>query len=164
MNTIFVSSSNSKTSDPHRPLLNFTDEIDFRRKDKYIALSNPTIYYTWKNIKKSNKSNKFKISARTWNEKFELFDGSYSLSDIHDHFEYILNKNGGKTVNPSIRRYINKIENRIMFEIKTGYYLQVLTPETMKLLKSIINKITKDENGQNVPYLEITEVVITVLL
>ena len=145
MNTIFVNSSNSKTSDPHRPLLNFTDEIDFRRKDKYIALSNPTIYYTWKNIKKSNKSNKFKISAWTWNEKFELLDGSYSLSDIHDHFEYILNKHGGKTINPSIRRYINKIENRITFEIKTGYYLELLTPETRKLLESTKSKITKNE-------------------
>ena len=164
MNTIFVNSSNSKTSDPHRLLLNFTDEIDFIRKDKYIALSNLAIYYAWKNIKKSNKSNKFKISARTWNEKFELFDGSYSLSDIHDHFEYILNKHGGKTINPSIRRYINKIENRITFEIKTEYYRQVLFPETMKLRKSIISKITKDENGQNVPYLEITEVLISVLL
>ena len=82
MNTIFMNSENSKTSDPHRLLLNFTDKIALRRKDKYIALSNLSIYYTWKNIKKSYKNSKFKISAPTWNEEFELPDGSYSISDI----------------------------------------------------------------------------------
>ena len=101
--------------------------------------------------KKSYKNNKFKISAPTWNEEFELPDGSYSISDIQDCFEYILRKYGEKTVNPSII-YINKIENRITFKIKT--------PETMKLLGSTKSKITKDENGENVPYLEITEVVL----
>ena len=82
MDTLFMNSENSKTSDPHRLLLNLTDKIDLRRKDKYIALSNLSIYYTWKNIKKSYKNNKFKISAPTWNEEFELPDGSYSVSDI----------------------------------------------------------------------------------
>ena len=85
-----MNSENSKTSDPHRLLLNLTDKIDLRRKDKYIALSNLSIYYTWKNIKKSYKNNKFKIPAPTWNEEFELPDGSYSVSDIQDYFEYIL--------------------------------------------------------------------------
>ena len=90
MDTIFMNSENSKTSDPHRLLLNLTDKIDLRRKDKYIALSNLSIYYTWKNIKKSNKI--FKISAPAWNEEFELPDGSYSVPDIQDYFEYILKK------------------------------------------------------------------------
>ena len=63
MNTIFMNSINSKTSDPHRLLLNLTDKIDLRRKDKYIALSNPSIYYTWKNIK-SYKNSKFKLSVQ----------------------------------------------------------------------------------------------------
>ena len=67
MDTIFMNSENSKTSDPHRLLLNLTDKIDLRKKDKYIALSNLNIHYTWKNIKKSYKSSKFKISAPTWN-------------------------------------------------------------------------------------------------
>ena len=71
----------------------------------------------------SYKNNNFKISASTWNEEFELPDGSYSISDIQDYFEYILKKHGEKTVNPLIRIYINKIENRIMFRIKAGYYL-----------------------------------------
>ena len=143
MNMIFMNSENGKTSDPRRLLLNLTDKIDLRRKDKYIALSNLSIYYTWKNIKKSSKSNTFKISAPTWNEEFELPDGSCSKSDIQDYFEYILKKHGEKTVNPSIRIYINKIENRIAFKIITGYYLELLTPETMKLLGSIKSKITK---------------------
>ena len=83
-----------------------------------------------------------------------------SVSDIQDYFEYILKKHGEKTDNPSIRLYVNKIENRITFKIKTGYYLELLNPETMKLFESTKNKITKDENGKNVPYLKITEVVL----
>ena len=77
MDTVFMNSENSKTSDPHRLLLNLADKTDLRRKDKYIALSNLSIYYTWKNIKNSYKNNKFKISAPTWNEEFELPSGSY---------------------------------------------------------------------------------------
>ena len=90
MGAIFMNSKNSKTSDPHRLLLILTDKVDLRRKDKYIPSSNLSIYYTWKNIKKSYENNKFKISAPTWNEEFELRDGSYSKSDIQDYFEYML--------------------------------------------------------------------------
>ena len=89
MNTIFMNSENSKTSDPHRLLLNLSDKINLKRSDKYVALSNLSIYYTWKNIKKSYKNNKFKISAPTWNEEFELPDGSYSAPDIQNYFECI---------------------------------------------------------------------------
>ena len=111
--------------------------------------------------KTSYKNIKFKMSAPTWNEEFELPDGSYFISDIQDYFEYILKKNHGeKTVNPSIKIYLNKIENRIKFKIKTGYYLKLLTPETMKLFGSTKSKTTKDENGENMAYLEITEVVL----
>ena len=84
--------------------------------------------------KKDTWNNKFRISAPTWNKEFELPDVSYSISDIQDYFEYILKKHGKKTVNPSLRIYINKVENRITFTIKTAYYLELLTPETMKLL------------------------------
>ena len=138
---------------PERLLLNLSDKINLKRSDKYAALSNLSIYYTWKNIKKSYKNNKFKISAPTWNEEFELPDGSYSISDIQDYFEE-------KTDNPSIKIYVNKIENRITFKIKAGYYLELLTPETIKLLGSTKRKIIKDEIGENVPHLEITEVVL----
>ena len=110
--------------------------------------------------KKSYNNNKFKISAPTWNDKFEWPDESYSISDIQDCFEYVLKKHWEKIGNPSIEICINKIENRITFKIKTGYYLELLTPETMKLLGSSENEITKDKNGENVPHLEIAEVVL----
>ena len=89
MHTIFMNSENSGTSDPHRLLLNLTDKINLKRSDEYDALSNLNIYYMWKNVKKSYKNNEFKISAPTWNEKFGLLDGSYSVSDIRDYFKYI---------------------------------------------------------------------------
>ena len=75
MNTIVMNSKNSKISDPHRLLLNLIDKIGLRRKDKYIALSNLSIYYTWKNTKKMYKNNEFKLSAPTWNKELELTDG-----------------------------------------------------------------------------------------
>ena len=81
-----------KTFEPHVLVLKLNDKLDLRRGEKSIALSNLSIYYTWKNIKSSYNNNKFKISAPTWNDKFELPDGSYSLSDIQDYFEYILKK------------------------------------------------------------------------
>ena len=84
MDTIFMNSGDSKISDPHRLLLNLSNKIGLKGSDKYVALSNLSIYYTWKNIKKSYKNNKFKISAPTWNEEFELPDGSYSVSDIQE--------------------------------------------------------------------------------
>ena len=87
-------------------------------------------------------------------------DGSYSASDIQDYFEYILKKHGENIDNPSVNVHVNKIENRITFKIKNGYSLELLTAETVKLLGSIDKKITKDENGKNVPHLEITEVVL----
>ena len=101
MNTIYKNSENSITSDPHRLLLNLTDKIALRRKDKYVALQNLSIYYEWKNIKKSYKNNEFKISAPAWNEELELPDESYSISDIQDYLEYILKTHGEETVNPS---------------------------------------------------------------
>ena len=82
MDTIFINSENSKTSEPHRLLLNLTDKINLKRSDKYTALSNFSIYYPLKNIKRSCKNNKFKISAPTWNEKFDLPDRLHSVSDI----------------------------------------------------------------------------------
>ena len=85
-----MDSENSKTSKPHVLILKLTDKLDLRRGEKIIALSNLSIYYTWKNIKSSYNNNKFKISAPTWNDEFELPDGPYFLSDIQDYFEYIL--------------------------------------------------------------------------
>ena len=95
-------------------------------------------------IKSSYNNNKFKISAPTWSEEFKLPDGSYSISDIQDYFEYILKKHSESVDNSSIRIYVNRIENRITFKIKTGCYLEFLTPETMKLLGSTESKIAKN--------------------
>ena len=160
MDTIFMNSENSKTSEHNVLVLKLTDKLNLRRGQKTVALSNLSIYYTWKNVKSSYNNNKFKISAPTWSEEFKLPDGSYSVPDIQDYFEYILKKHSESVDNPSIRVYINRIENRITFKIKNGYYLELLTPETMKLLGSTESKITKDKNGENVPHLEIVELVL----
>ena len=159
MDTIFINTENGRTSEYHVLLLNLTNKIDLR-SEKTIALSNLSIYYTWKNVKSLYKNDKFKISAPTWSEEFELPDGSYSISDIQDYFEYILKKHSESVNNPSIRMYINRTENRITFKIKNGYYLELLTPETMKLLGSSKSKITKDENDDDVLNLEVVEVVL----
>ena len=110
MDTIFMKSKNSKTSDPHRLLLNLANKIDLKVSDKYVALSNLSIEYTWND--------------------------------------------------PSTRIYINKKENIITLKSKTRYYLELLIPEIMKLLGSTKGKITKNENGENVLHLEITETVL----
>ena len=101
-----------------------------------MALANLSIYYTWKNIKSEYNNNKFKLSAPTWNETFDLPDGSCSISDIQDYFEFIINKHETSTDNLPAKIYPNKIKNRIVFKIKSGYKLELLTPETMKLLGS----------------------------
>ena len=155
-----MNSENSRTSEYHVLVLNLTDKLDLIKGQKTVALSNLSIYYTWKNIKSSYNNNKFKISAPTWDEEFELPDGSYSISDIQDYFEYILKKHSESVDNPSIRIYVNRIENRITFKIKSGYYLELLTPETMKLLGSTESKITKNKNGEKVPHFEVVELVL----
>ena len=89
MDIIFMNSENSKTPKPHVLILKLTNKLDLRIGKKVIALSNLSIYYTWKNIKSSYNNNNFKTSALTWNDEFELPDGTYSMSDIQDYFEYI---------------------------------------------------------------------------
>ena len=103
-----MNSESSKTSEPHVLILKLTDKLDLRRGEKIIALSHLSIYYTWKNIKNSYNNNKFKISAPTWNDKFELPDGSYSVSDIQDYFENIFRKHGKNIDNPSVKIYVIK--------------------------------------------------------
>ena len=142
-----MNSENSRTSEYYVLALKLADKLDLRRGQKSVALSNLNIYYTWKNRKSSCKNNKFKISAPTWSDEFELPDGSYSISDIQDDFEYIFKKHSESVDNPSIKIYVNKIENRVTFKIKNRYYLKLLTPETMKLLRSTKSKRTKDKNG-----------------
>ena len=123
MDTIFMNLDNSKTSERHVLVLKLTDKLDLRRGQKTVALSNLSIYYTWKNVKSSYNNNKFKISAPTWSEEFKLPDGSYSVSNMQDYFENTLKKRGESVDNPSIRIYINRIENRITFKIKMDIIL-----------------------------------------
>ena len=129
-----MNSDNSKTSKPHILKLKLTNKLDLRLGEKVIALSNLSIYQIWKNIKRSYNNNKFKISASRWNEEFTLPDGSYSVSDSQDYFEYILKKHAENNNKPSVQIYVNKTENRITFKTKNGYHLERLTKETMKLL------------------------------
>ena len=122
-----MNSKNSVISNPHKLLLNLKDKTHLKRRHKYIALSNFSIYYTRKNIKKLYKNNKFKISAPTWNEEFELPDGSYSVSDIQDYFKYTLKEHEEKTDNPSIKIYTDNIENRVTFNIKKNAWNNEIT-------------------------------------
>ena len=155
-----MNSENSRTSEYHVLVLEVADKLDLKRGLKNVTLSNLSIYYTWKNIKSSYNNSKFKISAPTWRDEFELPDGSYFVSDIQNYFEYILKKHSKNVDNPPIKIYVSKIGNRITFKIKTGYYLELLTTETMKLLGSTESKITKDMNANDVPHLEITKVIL----
>ena len=104
-----MNSENSKTSKLHVLILKLTNKLDLRIGEKIIALSNHNINYTWKNINSSYNNNKFKISAPPWNDKFELPDGSYSISDIQSYFEYISRKHGENIDKSSVQIYANKI-------------------------------------------------------
>ena len=145
-----MNSENSRTSEYHILILKLAS----------VALSNLSIYYTWRNIKSSYKNNKFKISVPTWSDEFELPDGPYSILGIQNYFDYILRKHSESVDDPHIEIFVSKIENRITFKIKNGYYLELLTPETMKLLGSTESKITGEKNGENVLHLEIVELVL----
>ena len=112
MDIIFMNSENSKNPEWHVSILKLANKLYLRIGGKTIALSNLSIYYTRKNIKSLYNNNNFKISAPTWNDKFELPDGSYSVSGIENYFEYILKKHGESVDKSSIQIYVNKIENR----------------------------------------------------
>ena len=136
METIFMNMENSKTNEPHKYVLNLSQRFDLRSSDTHVALQNLSVYYTRKNIRKQYKNNELKIIAPTWNDEFELPDGSYSVSDIQDYMEYIIKQKHETTTIPSTYVYINRINNRLVFKIKDGYKLELQMPETMKLLGS----------------------------
>ena len=155
-----MNTGNSKTNESHRFKLDLADKLNLKNPKKNMALGNLSNYYTWKNIKSQYNNNKFKISAPIWNETFDLPDYSYSISDIQDYFQVIIKKHETLTENPSIQIYANKIKNKIVFKINTGYKLELLTLETMKLLGSTKKVAYKDKNGENVPKLESVKVVL----
>ena len=116
--------------------LDYHQQINLILKIQNIALGNLSISYTWKNIKTAYNNSKFKISASTQNDTFDLPDGSYSIADIQDYFEFITKKHETLTENPPLQIYPKKIKNRIVFKMETVYKLELLSPETMKLLGS----------------------------
>ena len=113
-----MNTENSKTNKSHRFRLSLVDKLNLKDPNKNMALANLSIYYTWKNIKSAYNNNKFKISAPTWNDEFDLPDGSYSLADIQDYFEFIIKKHETLAENPPIQIYPNKIKIRIVFKVK----------------------------------------------
>ena len=160
METIFMNTENNKRNESHKFVLNLSQRLDLRSSNKHVALQNGSIYYTWKNIRKQYKNNKLKIIAPTWNDEFELPDGSYSVSDIQDYIEYIIRKHETLTKIPPIHVYINRINNRLVFKIKEGYKVELQTPETMKLFGSTKKVTDKTKNGEKVTSLEVVEVVL----
>ena len=161
METIFINTENSKTSESYKFRLNLTGKLNLKNPNKNTSLANLNIYYTWKNIKSEYNNNKFKFLAPAWNEAFDLLDGSYSIADIEDYFTFIINKHDKTlTENPPIKIYPNTIKNRIIFRIEPGYKLELLTPETMNLLRTTKKVVDQDKNGENVPRLESVEVVL----
>ena len=154
-----MNTENSKTNESNKFIYQFTDKLNLKTPDnKNIGFINLSIYYLWKNIKIEYNNNKFKISAPTWNDTFDLPDGSYSISDIQDYFEFIIKKHETLTENPPIQIYPSKIKSRIVFKVKTGYKLEILCPEAMKLLGSTRKDVGKDKDGEDIPKLESVEV------
>ena len=160
METFFMNTKNSKTNKSHRFKYDLTDKLDLKNPNKNMVLGSLSIYYTWRNVKSTYNNNKFKISAPTWNETFDLPDGSYNIPKIQDYFEYIIRKDETMGENAPILIYANTINNRIVFKIKTGYELELLSKETMKLLGSTKDTIDADKNSENVPRLENIEVIL----
>ena len=122
---------------------------------KNMALANLSIYYTWKNMKSEYRNNKFKISAPTWNDAWWFLFNFWHSRLLSIYYQSTLNL----TENPPVQIYMSRTKNRIVFKITTGYKLEILTPETMKLLGSTNEDVDKDKNGKNVPKIESVEVV-----
>ena len=160
METFFMNTKNSKTNEPYRFKYDLIDKLDLRNPNKNMALANLSIYYTWKNVKSTYNNNRFRISAPTWNKTFELPDGSYNIREIQDYIEYIIKKHETIGENAPILIYANSVNNRIVFKIKTGYQLELLSKETMTLLGRTKDIIDVDKNSENVPRLENVGVVL----
>ena len=139
--------------------LDYIYQINFilKTQTNTIALGNLSNYYTWKNIKSTYSNNKSKISAPTQNAIFDLPDGFYAIEDIQDYFEFIIKKHETLTENFPAQIYPDKIKNRIVFKIKTGYALELLSLETMKLLGSTKKDVDQDKDGEDVSKLEMLQ-------
>ena len=160
METIFENIENSKTNEPHRFRFTLANKRNIKDKSKDMALANLSIYYTCKSIKSSYNYNKFKISASTCIDEFDLPDGSYSIADIQDYFEFIIKKHEILAENPHVQIYPHKIKNRIVFKVKTGFKLELLSSETMRLLGRWNKDVDQDKDREDLPKLKPDEVVL----
>ena len=159
METIIMNTENSGTNEPNRFKLDLADKLNLKKLHKDMGLANLSIYYTCENIKSEYNNNKCKIFAPAWNDTFDLPDGSYSIDDIQDFFEYIIKKHETLNDDLPIGIYSNKIKSRIVLKIKNGFKLELLTSDTMILLGSTKKVVDKHKNGENVPKLQSVEVV-----
>ena len=156
-----MNTENSQTNEYNKFIYQFTDKINLKIPNiKNIGLVNLSIYYTWKNIKSAYSNNIFKIPSPAWNNEFDLLEGSCPIVGIQDYFEFIIKKHKTLVENPPIQIYPIKIKNRIVFKVKTGYKLELFSPEKMKLLGSTREDVDKDKDGGDVPKLESVEVVL----
>ena len=115
METFFMKTKNSKTKEPNRFKYGLIDKLNLKNPNKNMALGNLSIYYTWKNVKSTYNNNKFRISGPTWNETFDLSDGSYNISEIQDYIEFVIKKHETIGENAPILIYANTINNRIVW-------------------------------------------------
>ena len=127
METFFMNTKNRKTNEPHRFKYDLIYKLDLKNPDKNMALANLSIYYTWKNVKSIYNNNKFKISAPTWNDTFDLPDGSYNIPAIQNYLEYVIKQHEAIVETVPILIYASKITNRVVFKIKTEYKLELLS-------------------------------------
>ena len=155
-----MNTANSKTKYSNKFGYNFTDKLNLKSPNKSISLANLSIYNTWKNVKSEYNNNKFKISAPTWNNTFDVPDGSYSIAALQNYFEYIIKKHETVADVSPVLIYVNEINNRIVFKIKSGYKLELLSKETMKLLRSSAGTIDGDKNSELLPKLESVDLVL----
>ena len=155
-----MNTTNSKRKRSYKFVYNFTDKLDLKNPNENIALANLSIYYTWKNVKSNYINNKLKISAPTWKNAFDVPDGSYSMAALQNYFEYIIKKHETTADVYPVLIYANEINNRVVFKIKSGYKLVLLSKETMKLLGSSVDIIDGDKNSELVPKLESVDLVL----
>ena len=155
-----MNTAKSKTKHSNKLVYNFTDKLNLKNTNKNIALANLSIYYTWKNVKSDYNNNKFKISAPTWNDTFDVPDCSYSIAALQNYFEYIIKKHETIAEVSPVLIYVNEINNRIVFKIKSGDKLELLSKESMRLLGSSVDTTDGDKNSELVPELESVDLVL----
>ena len=155
-----MNTANSKTNYSNEFVYNFIDKLNLKDPNKIVALAKLSIYYTWKNVKSDYNNHKFKISAPTWNDTFDVPDVSYSIDALQNYFEYIIKKHEIITDFSPVLIYVNEINNRIVFKTKSRYKLELLSKQMMKLLGSLTDTIDGDKNSELVPKLESIDLVL----